>query len=89
MLLRWCCSLHNAMLSCSSINSEEILLLSGTQPAEQGSLHCVAQVQAHLYESVIKQEMARRQKRAKAKAEPKSKGKPKADVPKVSLQLSR
>ncbi len=47
------------------------------------------QVQAHLYESVIKQEMARRQKRAKAKAEPKSKSKLKADVPKVSLSLLR
>jgi hypothetical protein len=62
--------------------------LSGTQPAEPGSLHCVAQVQAHLYESVIKQEMARRQKRAKAKAEPKSKAKSKADVPKVNLHGS-
>ena len=50
-------------------------------------LHSVTQVQAHLYESVIKQEMARRQKRAKAKAELKSKIKPKADVPKVNLHL--
>ena len=41
------------------------------------------QVQAHLYESVLKQEVARRQNRARAKAEPKSKAKADAVVPKV------
>jgi hypothetical protein len=61
---------------------------SSHKPAHTAGVRCGAQVQAHLYESVIKQEMARRQKRAKAKSEPKIKAKLKADVPKVNLHGS-